>query len=44
MRGQAEEIANLNTDIPLIADADTGYGGMSISRSATFSTDTYHLE
>lgn len=27
MRANAEIIANLNTSIPLIADADTGYGG-----------------
>ena len=28
MREHAEMIANLDTSIPLIADADTGYGGM----------------
>ena len=27
MREHAEMIANLNTGVPLIADADTGYGG-----------------
>lgn len=28
MRENAEMIANLDATIPLIADADTGYGGM----------------
>ncbi len=28
MREHAEMIANLDPAIPLIADADTGYGGM----------------
>jgi 2-methylisocitrate lyase-like PEP mutase family enzyme len=28
MRANAEMIASLNNSIPLIADADTGYGGM----------------
>lgn len=27
MRDNAEMIANINPDVPLIADADTGYGG-----------------
>jgi 2-methylisocitrate lyase-like PEP mutase family enzyme len=27
MKDNAEMIANLDLDIPLIADADTGYGG-----------------
>jgi hypothetical protein len=27
MREHAEMIANLNSNVPLIADADTGYGG-----------------
>lgn len=27
MKENAEMIANLDTDVPLIADADTGYGG-----------------
>lgn len=30
MREHAEMIANLDDSVPLIADADTGYGGMSI--------------
>lgn len=30
MREHAEMIANLNPSVPLIADADTGYGGMNI--------------
>jgi hypothetical protein len=29
MRGHAEMIANLDPSVPLIADADTGYGGTS---------------
>jgi isocitrate lyase len=29
MREHAEMIANLDANVPLIADADTGYGGMS---------------
>ena len=29
MREHAEMIANLNSSVPLIADADTGYGGMN---------------
>jgi 2-methylisocitrate lyase-like PEP mutase family enzyme len=31
MREHAEMIANLNPSVPLIADADTGYGGMNLS-------------
>lgn len=27
MRGNAEMIANLDRSVPLIADADTGFGG-----------------
>jgi len=29
MRAHAEMIANLDARVPLIADADTGYGGKS---------------
>lgn len=30
MRENAEMIANLDSKVPLIADADTGYGGMPV--------------
>ena len=30
MRGNAEMIANLNRSVPLIADADTGFGGKDV--------------
>lgn len=30
MRGNAEMIANLDLSVPLIADADTGFGGADI--------------
>ena len=33
MREHAEMIANLNSSVPLIADADTGYGGMNLMRA-----------
>ncbi|KAH8691620.1 putative carboxyphosphonoenolpyruvate mutase [Talaromyces proteolyticus] len=36
MRGNAEMIANLNTAVPLIADADTGFGGsLMVHRTVT---------
>jgi hypothetical protein len=34
MREHAEMIANLDASIPLIADADTGYGGKSLPLGA----------
>lgn len=39
MREHAEMIANLNRDIPLIADADTGYGGPNM---VTRTVEQYH--
>ncbi len=30
MKANAEMIANLDPSIPVIADADTGYGGQSV--------------
>ena len=30
MRGNAEMIANLDRSVPLIADADTGFGGKNL--------------
>jgi 2-methylisocitrate lyase-like PEP mutase family enzyme len=36
MRSQAEMIANLNVDIPLIADIDTGYGNaLQVNRAVS---------
>lgn len=40
MRDHAEMIANLNPGVPLIADADTGYGGPNmVARTVA----TYHV-
>ena len=35
MREHAEMIANLDSNVPLIADADTGYGGMGLYAKAS---------
>ncbi len=36
MRGNAEMIASLDPSVPVIADADTGYGGpIMVSRTVT---------
>lgn len=36
MRDNAAMIASINPDVPLIADADTGYGGKSTPCSQFF--------
>jgi 2-methylisocitrate lyase-like PEP mutase family enzyme len=36
MRENASMIASLDRKIPLIADADTGYGGEALKHSAAF--------
>lgn len=49
MKDQAEMIANLDPSVPLIADADTGYGsavsvGRTVARYITAGVAGFHLE
>ena len=37
MKANAEMIANLDPLVPLIADADTGYGGVCVSSTCALS-------
>ena len=49
MKGNAEMIANLNPDVPLIADMDTGFGGpvmveRAVSEYARAGVAAFHIE